>query len=181
MALAKCKECGAQISENAELCPSCGIKCAGRRTRGWIDSLNVVSGTLTAVFGTLIIPAAAAALAWFTFLYQKSRQENEKLQTMVESAVGQDVAKERTAVRVLSCLAKLDKVPAAFALSVLGAVARNSGDPQLRREAYDAIENLTLEPSSVEKLDAYDRRYCQKSCMGSRRILGLKRLSSFFL
>jgi hypothetical protein len=51
-------------------------------------------------------------------------------------------------------LAKLDKVPAPFALSVLGAVARNSGDPQLRREAYHAIENLTLEPSSVEKLDA---------------------------
>jgi len=157
MTLTKCKECGAQISENAELCPSCGIKCTGRRSRGWIESLNIVSGTLTAVFGTLVIPTAAAALAWFTFLYQKNRQENEKLQAMVESAVGQDAAKERTAVRVLSCLAKLDKVPAPFALSVLGAVARNSGDPQLRREAYDAIENLTLEPSSVEKLDAYDR------------------------
>ena len=158
MPLIKCKECGAEISENAESCPRCGIKGAGRRRRVWIDSLNVVSGTLTAVFGTLVIPAAGAALAWFTFVYQKNSQENEKLQALVESAVGQDPAKELTAVRVVSCLAKLDKVPAPFALSVLGTVARKSKDnPNLRREAYDAIENLTLERSSVEKLDAYDK------------------------
>jgi hypothetical protein len=47
--------------------------------------------------------------------------------------------------------------PGSFALSVLGTVARNSNDPKLRREAYDAIENLTLERSSVEKLDPYDK------------------------
>jgi hypothetical protein len=159
MALIKCKECAAEISENAESCPRCGIKGAGRRSRVWLDSLKVVSGTLTAVFGTLVIPAAGAALAWFTFVYQKNSQENEKLQAMVESAVGQDITKERTAIRVVSCLAKLNKLPAPFALSVLGTVARSSEDPKLRREAYDAIENLTTERSSfdVEKLDTYDK------------------------
>jgi DNA-directed RNA polymerase subunit F len=157
MSLIKCKECGAEISEQAESCPRCGIKCAGRRSRTWIDSLNAVSGTLTAIVGTLVIPAAGATLAWVTFNYKKQNEENEKLKAMVESAVGQDLAKELTAVRVVSCLAKIDKLPASFALSVLGAVARNSNDPKLRREAYDAIENLTLEPKSVEKLDAYDK------------------------
>ena len=157
MPLIKCKECGAEISEQAESCPRCGIKCAGRKSRTWIDTLNAVSGTLTAVVGTLVIPVAGATLAWVTFNYKKQNQENEKLQAMVESAVGQDLAKELTAVRVVSCLAKIDKLPASFALSVLGAVARNSDDPKLRREAYDAIENLTLEPKSVEKLDAYDK------------------------
>jgi hypothetical protein len=157
MPLIKCKECGAEISEQAESCPRCGIKGAGRRSRTWIDSLNAVSGTLTAVVGTLVIPAAGATLAWVTFNYTKQSQENEKLQAMVESAVGQDPAKELTAIRVVSCLAKIDKLPGSFALSVLGGVARNSNDPQLRREAYDAIENLTLEPKSVEKLDAYDK------------------------
>jgi hypothetical protein len=144
---------------NAESCPRCGIKGAGRRSRVLLDSLNVVSGTLTAVFGTPVIPAAGAALAWFTFVYQKNSQENEKLQAMVESAVGQDITKERTAIRVVSCLAKLNKLPAPFALSVLGTVARSSEDPKLRREAYDAIENLTTERSSfdVEKLDTYDK------------------------
>ena len=102
MHLIKCKVCGAEMSENAESCPRCGIKGAGGRSRAWIDSLKVVSGTLTAVFGTLVIPAAGVALAWFTFVYQKNSQENEKLQAMVESAVGQDLAKELTAVRVVS-------------------------------------------------------------------------------
>ena len=157
MPLIKCKECGAEISEQAESCPRCGIKCAGRRGRTWIDTLNTVSGPLTAVVGTLVIPAVGAALAWETFSYKKQSQENEKLQAMVESAVGQDLAKELTAVRVVSCLAKIDKLPASFALSVLGAVARNSDDPKLRRAAYDAIENLTLEQNSLDKLDAYDK------------------------
>ena len=164
MPLIKCKECGAEISEQAESCPRCGIRGAGRRSRTWIDSLKAVSGTLNAVVGTLVIPVAGATLAWCTFVYQQKSQEyqqksqeNEKLQAMVESAVGQDPAKELTAVRVVSCLAKIDKLPGSFALSVLGAVARNSNDPKLRREAYDAIENLTLEPKSVEKLDAYDK------------------------
>ncbi|HYZ72861.1 MAG TPA: hypothetical protein VE641_07255 [Chthoniobacterales bacterium] len=157
MPLIKCKECGAEISEQAESCPRRGIKGAGRRSRTWIDSLNAVSGTLTTVVGTLVIPAAGATLAWVTFNYTKQSQENEKLQAMVESAVGQDPAKELTAIRVVSCLAKINKLPGSFALSVLGGVARNSNDPQLRREAYDAIENLTLEPNSVEKLDAYDK------------------------
>jgi hypothetical protein len=157
MPLIKCEECGAEISQQAESCPRCGIKGAGRRSRTWIDSLNAVSGTLTAVVGTLVIPVAGATLAWVTFNYKKQSEENEKLQAMVESAVGQDPAKELTAVRVVSCLAKIDKLPGSFALSVLGGVARNSNDPKLRREAYDAIENLTLEPKSVEKLDAYDK------------------------
>jgi hypothetical protein len=157
MPLIKSKERDAKISGSAESCPTCGVKGPGRGSRSWIDSLNVVSGTLTAVFGTLVIPAAGAALAWFTFVYQKNSQQNEKLQAMIESAVGQDPAKELTAIRVVSCLAKLDKLSGSFALSVLGTVARNAKDPQLRREAYDAIENLTLNQSSVDKLDPYDK------------------------
>src|SRR6202035_4129904 len=159
MAFTKRKEQSRGISESTESCPRCGFKGGSRSQRGWLDSLNAVSGALTAVFGTLVLPGAGAALAWFTFAYQKSSQENEKLQAMVESAVSQDAAKERTAIRVVSCLAKLDKLPAPFALSVLGTVARSSEDQKLRREAYDAIENLTTERSSfdVEKLDTYDK------------------------
>jgi hypothetical protein len=37
MALIKCKECAAEMSENAELCPRCGIKGAGR-SRGPVGS-----------------------------------------------------------------------------------------------------------------------------------------------
>src|ERR1700740_2408114 len=102
MPFIKCKECGAKISEKAESCPRCGIKGAGRKSRTWIDSLNAVSGTLSAVLGTLVIPAAGATLCWVTFNYKKQSEENEK--SMDESAVGQAPAKERPAVRVVSCL-----------------------------------------------------------------------------
>jgi len=82
MALIKCKECATEISENVDSCPRCGIIGAGRKSRVSLDSLNVVSGTPTIVFGTIVIPAAGAALAWFTFVYYKNSQEYEKLRAL---------------------------------------------------------------------------------------------------
>jgi hypothetical protein len=54
---------------------------------------------------------------------------------MVESAVSNDAVKERTAVRLVSYLTKINKLSPSFALSVFGSVARNGEDQKLRSEA----------------------------------------------
>src|SRR5262249_49404860 len=68
-----------------------------------------------------------------------------------------------------------------FALSVLGTVARSSEDPKLRREAYDAIENLTTERSSfdLEKLDTYDKLeiFCLQAALTPSQYFRQKNLS----
>ena len=147
MALIRCKECSAEIAENAEFCPKCGYKYERQKTRNWGDTLiNVIPGPV-------VISAATAILAYWTFFCDKQTKENEKLQTMIESAVSDNAVKERTAIQIVSYLAKENKLSPKFALSVLGTVVRNGGDEKLRGEAYDAVQNLTDDA----KFDQYDR------------------------
>jgi hypothetical protein len=93
-----------------------------------------------------------------TFLHQAQTQETEQLQAMVESAVSNDAVKERTAVRLVSYLTKINKLSPSFALSIFGSVARNGEDQKLRSEAYDAVQNLMEESSfNLSKFDKYDQ------------------------
>lgn len=151
MALISCKECSAAIAENAESCPSCGFVFTRSKTKSWFEVFGTISGPL-------ILSAAGTLLAYITFVHQTSTQETQELQTMVESAVSNDVMKERTAVRLVSYLAKLNKISPSFALSIFGTVARNNQDEKLQSEAYDAVENLVEEgSSSLARFDQHDQ------------------------
>jgi RNA polymerase subunit RPABC4/transcription elongation factor Spt4 len=152
MALIQCAECSGTVAESAEFCPKCGNKNKPPKPRNWVDTL------IAAIPGSIIISTATAILAYLTFFYQKETQENEKLQAMIESAVSDNAAKERTAIQVVSYLAKESKLSPKFALSILGTVVRNGGDEKLRGEVYDAVQNLTEEgsPNSL-KFDKYEQ------------------------
>src|ERR1700758_4799045 len=151
MALINCKECSASIAENARCCPKCGFRHANSKTKNWFEVFTTLSGPL-------ILSAAGTVLAYITFVHQAQTQETEQLQAMVESAVSNDAVKERTAVRLVSYLTKINKLSPSFALSIFGSVARNGEDQKLRSEAYDAVENLMEESSfNLSKLDKYDQ------------------------
>jgi hypothetical protein len=151
MALIKCNECSASISETAQSCPACGFKRSEPKTKKWFELFG-------SACGPLILSAAGTLLAYITFIHQSETQEAEKLQAMIESAVSQDTAKERTAVRLASYLAKSNRLSGSFAISILGTVARNDDNEKLRTEIYDAVENLTEKGSlSLGKLDRYDQ------------------------
>lgn len=161
MALIKCKECSAEIAENACSCPHCGDTPSRTKTKGWFE-------VFTSLSGPLILSAAGTVLAYITFVHQAETQATEQLQSLVESAVSNDAVKERTAVRLVSYLAKLDKLSPSFALSIFGSVARNGQEEKLRSEAYEAIENLMEESSfNFAKFDKYDQLeiYCLQAAL----------------
>jgi hypothetical protein len=161
MALTKCKECSAAIAETANCCPHCGDRRPETKTKGWFEIFSSLSGPL-------ILSAAGTVLAYITFIHQAETQATDQLQTLVESAVSNDAVKERAAVRLVSYLAKLDKLSPSFALSIFGSVARNGQDEKLRSEAYEAIENLLQESSfNFAKFDKYDQLeiYCLQAAL----------------
>jgi hypothetical protein len=161
MALIKCNECSAAISETAQCCPACGFARTQPKTKKWLELLSTACGPL-------ILSAAGTLLAYITFVHQTETQEAEKLQAMIESAVSNDKSKERTAVRLVSYLAKSNQLSTSFALSILGTVARNDDDEKLRTEIYDAIENLTEKGSlKLAMLDQYDQLeiYCLRAAL----------------
>jgi hypothetical protein len=161
MALTKCKECSAAISENAASCPHCGDSRSRSKTKNWFE-------VLTSLSGPLILSAAGTVLAYVTFVHQAETQATDQLQSLVESAVSNDAVKERTAVRLVSYLAKLNKLSPSFALSIFGSVARNGQDEKLRSEAYEAIETLVQESSfNFARFDKYDQleAYCLQAAL----------------
>jgi hypothetical protein len=95
MALIKCKECSAGISENARCCPHCGDSNPQTKTKNWFE-------VFTSLSGPLILSAAGTVLAYITFVHQAETQATDQLQSLVESAVSNDAVKERTAVRLVS-------------------------------------------------------------------------------
>jgi hypothetical protein len=161
MALTKCKECSGAIAENAGYCPHCGDSPSRAKTKNWFEIFSSLSGPL-------ILSAAGTVLAYITFVHQAETQATDQLQSLVESAVSNDAVKERTAVRLVSYLAKLNKLSPSFALSIFGSVARNGQDEKLRGEAYEAIENLLQESSfNFGKFDKYDQLevYCLQAAL----------------
>jgi hypothetical protein len=161
MALAKCKECSAAISENAVSCPHCGDSRSRSKAKTWFE-------VFTSLSGPLILSAAGTVLAYVTFVHQAETQATDQLQSLVESAVSNDAVKERTAVRLVSYLAKLNKLSPSFALSIFGSVARNGQDEKLRSEAYEAIETLVQESSfNFARFDKYDQleAYCLQAAL----------------
>jgi hypothetical protein len=161
MALTKCKECSGAIAENASCCPHCGDSPSRTKSKNWFEIFNSLSGPL-------ILSAAGTVLAYITFVHQAETQATDQLQSLVESAVSNDAVKERTAVRLVSYLAKLNKLPPSFALSIFGCVARNGQDEKLRGEAYEAIENLMEESSfNFGKFDKFDQLeiYCLQAAL----------------
>src|SRR5260221_10488614 len=89
MALIKCNECSAAISETAQCCPACGFTRAQPKTKKWLELLSTACGPL-------ILSAAGTLLAYITFVHQTETQEAEKLQAMIESAVGNGKTKKGT-------------------------------------------------------------------------------------
>src|SRR5260221_13161834 len=97
MALIKCNECSAAISETAQCCPACGFTRTPPKTKKWLELLSTACGPL-------ILSASGTLLAYITFVHQTETQEAEKLQAMIESAVRNDKTKKRNAVRPASYL-----------------------------------------------------------------------------
>jgi hypothetical protein len=120
-------------------------------TKTWFEPLKTLLVTvMAAVPGTF--------LGLMNLANQKETQQSEQLQTIIESAVSKDAAKERAAIHFVSSLATSNQRLAPFALSILGTVARNGDDEQLRSDVYDAIEDLTDKSAfDLAKFDSYDQ------------------------
>ena len=78
---------------------------------------------------TLVVPfvssLAGVLLGYLTFFHKAAIEDTERLKTIVESAVSNDEVKERTAIRVVTYLAKSNEILPTVALSILGTMARN--------------------------------------------------------
>jgi hypothetical protein len=114
--------------------------------------------TITTLAVPFLSSLAGVFLGYLTFFHKAAIEDTERLKTIVESAVSNDEVKERTAIRVVTYLAKSNEILPTVALSILGTMARNGTGEKLRSEAFDALENLIDQDSGMwSKFDPYDQ------------------------
>ena len=159
MALEKCEESSNSIAENADDCPTC--ECSHEHPKAakkWFEMLNAIGIPLVSGIVSAIVAAGGMVLACAKFVHQTDNEDTERFQAIIEAAVSNDQIKERAAVRVVSYLAKSNKISPSVALSIVGTLARNEKDGELRSEAFEALENLPGQiATSPAKLDLYDQ------------------------
>ena len=107
----------------------------------WWQTIVASAGPfVTSIVVPIFSSLGGVAVGYFTFFYNVAVEDTKQYQTIVESAVSNDEAKQRTAVRMVSYLAKSKTIEPTVGLSVLGIVARTAKTEELRNEAVDAIE-----------------------------------------
>jgi hypothetical protein len=122
----------------------------------WWQTIAASAGPfVTSIVVPILSSLGGLAVGYFTFFHNAAVEDTKQYKTIVESAVSDDEAKQRTAVRMVAYLAKSKTIEPTLGLSVLGTVARTAKTEDLRNEAVDAIENLFRVKGSLN-LDPYD-------------------------
>jgi hypothetical protein len=122
----------------------------------WWQRIAASAGPfVTSIVVPILSSLGGVAVGYFSFFHNVAVEDTNQYKTIVESAVSNDEAKQRTAVRMVTYLAKSKTIKPTVGLSVLGIVARTAKTEDLRNEAVDAIENL-FRVQGLLNLDPYD-------------------------
>jgi uncharacterized protein (DUF983 family) len=75
MAMIRCKECNAEISDKAVACPKCGAELKKGKTRGALKSVVVVGVILVAAFFAMDAMFSSDEAKWAKQDFDRSRQD----------------------------------------------------------------------------------------------------------
>src|SRR4051794_11798650 len=116
MALVECKECGAQISDNAATCPQCGDVIKEPKPRfSPLDALSKISvPVLLSVAGTVI--------TILTFFGQEEERKMEQTRRLIADAFDKDSIKQQYCIFYVDHLLASGRISPEMTVSVLSTV-----------------------------------------------------------
>ncbi len=102
MALIKCKECGKEISENAESCPNCGYKLNKQNIQNvTVEKTNTTrTGTILCIIGSSLLLGFAiiVALAFLIPSTTTEKQNTTEPDMTINVTIGEEVETNQKAV-----------------------------------------------------------------------------------
>ena len=157
MALVECKECGAQISENAAMCPNCGDAIKELKPKSsLVDLIHKISvPVVLSVAGTMI-----TILSYFSIEGERQMEQTRKL---LADAFDKDPVKQQYCIFYVDHLLESGRLSPEMTVSVLSTVAANGSSESVKLDA------LRIMPKLVEQ-----KKYRQElRSRLARRISGL--------
>jgi hypothetical protein len=146
MAMVQCKECGGQISGNADTCPHCGDVIRERKPKfSLLDLIHKISVPLVlSVAGTLI-----TILSYFSMEGERQMEQTRKL---LADAFDKDPIKQQYCIFYVDHLLASGRISPEMTVSVLSTVAANATSENVRLDALRMMPQLLEQKNFQQEL-----------------------------
>jgi hypothetical protein len=136
MALVECKECRAQISQNADTCPNCGDVIREPKPKfSLLDLIHKISvPVVLSVAGTMI-----TILSYFSMEGERQMEQTRKL---LADAFDKDPIKQQYCIFYVDHLLASGRISPQMTVSVLSTVAANATSEAVRLDAIRTMPHL---------------------------------------
>ena len=146
MAMVQCKECGGQISDNANTCPHCGDVIREPKAKSsLLDLIHKISvPVVLSVAGTLI-----TVLSFFSMEGERQMEQTRKL---LADAFDKDPIKQQYCIFYVDHLLASGRISPEMTVSVLSTVAANATSETVRLDALRMMPQLLEQKNFQEEL-----------------------------
>ena len=146
MAMVQCKECGGEISENANTCPHCGDVIKEPKPKfSLLDLIQKISvPVVLSVAGTLI-----TILTYFSMEGERQMEQTRKL---LADAFDKDPIKQQYCIFYVDHLLASGRISPEMTVSVLSTVAANATNETVRLDALRMMPQLLAQQTYQKEL-----------------------------
>jgi rRNA maturation protein Nop10 len=146
MAMVECKECGGQISQNADTCPHCGDVIKEPKPKfSLVDLIHKISvPVVLSVAGTMI-----TILSYFSMEGERQMEQTRKL---LADAFDKDPIKQQYCIFYVDHLLASGRISPQMTVSVLTTVAANAANDNVRLDALRTMPQLLEQKNYQEEL-----------------------------
>ena len=146
MAMVECKECGGQISQNADTCPHCGDVIREPKPKfSLVDLVHKISvPVVLSVAGTMI-----TILSYFSMEAERQMEQTRKL---LADAFDKDPIKQQYCIFYVDHLLASGRISPQMTVSVLSTVAANATNDQVRLDALRTMPQLLEQKNYQQEL-----------------------------
>ena len=146
MAMVECKECGGQISQNADTCPHCGDVIKEPKPKfSLVDLIHKISvPVVLSVAGTMI-----TILSYFSMEGERQMEQTRKL---LADAFDKDPIKQQYCIFYVDHLLASGRISPQMTVSVLTTVAANATNDNVRLDALRTMPQLLEQKNYQQEL-----------------------------
>jgi len=144
--MVECKECGGQISQNAETCPHCGDVIKEPKPKfSLVDLIHKISvPVVLSVAGTMI-----TILSYFSMEGERQMEQTRKL---LADAFEKDPIKQQYCIFYVDHLLASGRISPQMTVSVLSSVAANAANDNVRLDALRTMPQLLEQKNYQQEL-----------------------------
>jgi hypothetical protein len=146
MALVECKECGAQVSENAATCPNCGDVIKEPKPKfSVVDLIHKISVPV-------VLSVAGTMITILTYFSMEGERQMEQTRKLLADAFDKDPIKQQYCIFYVDHLLASGRISPQMTVSVLSTVAANGTNESVRLESLRTMPKLIEQQKYQQEL-----------------------------